>query len=310
MKIEATVNAIANTAVNAAANTATATTASDGVGITDTTTFSELVRILRENAEIENAEKLEALLKAKEQKEAALRDAFGEDYDLVVEESEEAGKDGDVLLQKAKRRPGVAQLRASQERIARYSMSDGAYIEVYKNGYAIYDNGNRKTVIWVPDCGQTTYYFAPLKDSEKEYQDQTAHVGEDDMAGLPWYIPLTIAGENGIERNLDHPKSHWTMSDLDDLDEWNMQERVRWVSGARFENPEDTVVRDESARELREALPAKQKEAFELYYDEGYTQKEIAEKLNIRKQSVKNRLDNAKKTIGAWMEKREENGEF
>ena len=109
---------------------------------------------------------------------------------------------------------------------------------------------------------------------------------------------------------MDHPKSHWTMSDLDDLDEWNMQERVRWVSGARFENPEDTVVRDESARELREALPAKQKEAFELYYDEGYTQKEIAEKLNIRQQSVKNRLDNAKKTIGAWMEKREENGEF
>ena len=55
--------------------------------------------------------------------------------------------------------------------IARIKIGPDGVCEVYSNGYAIYDNGNRKTVVWVPDCGNATYYFGALKDKEKEVVD-------------------------------------------------------------------------------------------------------------------------------------------
>ena len=39
--------------------------------------------------------------------------------------------------------------------------------KVYANGYAVYDNGFGRTVVWVPACTSFTYYFDKMKDSEK-----------------------------------------------------------------------------------------------------------------------------------------------
>ena len=61
------------------------------------------------------------------------------------------------------------QLRTSVPRIARIQIGADSLCEVFSNGYAVYDNGDRKTVLWVPDCGTYTYYFGQLRDNEKQY---------------------------------------------------------------------------------------------------------------------------------------------
>ena len=80
---------------------------------------------------------------------------------------------------RAKRRPGAIQLRLSVPCIGRYELDGQIRCEVFANGYAIYDNGSRKTVLWVPNCGSVTYFFTKLRDNEKAYQCETDVVGED-----------------------------------------------------------------------------------------------------------------------------------
>ena len=38
---------------------------------------------------------------------------------------------------------------------------------VYACGYAVYDNGSGRTVMWLPDCVSFTYYFDEATDAEK-----------------------------------------------------------------------------------------------------------------------------------------------
>jgi len=37
----------------------------------------------------------------------------------------------------------------------------------YSCGYAVYDNGSGRTVMWLPDCVSFTYYFDEATDAEK-----------------------------------------------------------------------------------------------------------------------------------------------
>ena len=76
-----------------------------------------------------------------------------------VSESNETERQ-DVLV-KEKRCPGSEQLRSNHTLIAQITVGD-ATCEVYENGYAVFDNGDRKTVIWVPDCTKAARYYSPL----------------------------------------------------------------------------------------------------------------------------------------------------
>lgn len=165
----------------------------------------------------------------------------------------------------------------------------GGICEVYVNGYAVYDNGNRRVVIWVPDCGTATYYFAGLKDKEKEYLVQSDEIGMDVIGELPWYDAILIAGEDRIQYNMDHPKSKGNTSDYD-MEDVNIAPAARWIGGSRFDNPETAYLKKEAAEERRKALTEKQREAYDLYYGDGFTEEEIASNLGIERISVNNRL--------------------
>ena len=65
--------------------------------------------------------------------------------------------------------------------------------------------------------------------------------------------------------------------------------------GAHFDSPEESYLRKEAAEERRKALTEKQREAYVLYYEEGLTLEEIAEKLGVSLQAVDERLRYAKK---------------
>ena len=84
--------------------------------------------------------------------------------DLLAILHERAGKNSELV--KAKRCPGSEQLRSGHELIARIAVGE-ATCEVFENGYAVFDNGDRKTVVWVPDCPKAARYYYPATSDEK-----------------------------------------------------------------------------------------------------------------------------------------------
>ena len=116
--------------------------------IPNDTTFNQLIAILRANPENAIAAQIEAEEQEREAKEAQLRKELGDVYDVVFVSESEDGYDkvAEQVAQfyRPKRRPGAIQLRASEKCIAKLGFGSGL-CEVFANGYAIYDNGDRKT---------------------------------------------------------------------------------------------------------------------------------------------------------------------
>ena len=279
---------------------------SKDVLLDNSTTFNELLRVLACNPEVGIAAQLEAEQQEQEKREAKLREAFGEDYAWVVEKNK-VGSDAEagemkVDKQKPKRRPGVRQLRQSYPRVAMIEIGKNARVEVFNNGYAIYDNGNRRVVLWTPDCGSATYYFTGLRDNEKEYLSQKEEIGLDILGELPWYHALMIAGENRIEYNMDHPKSKGNTSDFD-LEEAETIPASHWAGAYHFESPEEAYLKKEAAEERRKALTEKQREVYVLRYEMGMTLEEIAKRVGLNSNTVYSHIKGIRKKLGNEKEK-------
>ena len=281
---------------------------SKDVLLDNATTFKELLRVLARNPEVAITGQLEAEEQEQERREAKLREALGEDYAWVVEKNEiesdaEAGE-MKVEKQKPKRRPGARQLRQGYPRVAMIEIGKNARVEVFNNGYAIYDNGNRRVVLWAPDCGSAVYYFTGLRDNEKEYLSQKEEIGLDILGDLPWYHALMIAGENRIEYNMDHPKSKGNTSDFDANDD--VTPATHWVGACHFDSPEEAYLKKEAAEEVRKRvrqLKPKQRDAIQLCYFDELTQEEAAQKLKISQSTVSERVGNGEKALSESLKK-------
>ena len=199
-----------------------------------------------------------------------------------------------------------------------------ATCEVFENGYAVFDNGTRKTVVWVPDCPKAARYYYPATFDEKCKEERRLRgedpeddpdcriiegtepgedrLDEEQLAEMTWYLAVVIAGENRIEQNLEHPISSGSRSDRynDDLDSTG---RYSWSCGARFQNPEDAVLYREEQAERCADLTEKQREVYRYYYEEEYTQEEIAGMLGISHQAVCDRLESVRKKIAEYYER-------
>ena len=240
-----------------------------------------------------------------------------------TEEDKVTSKDQDSLV-KAKRCPGSEQLRNGYPLVAKIAVGE-ATCEVYENAYAIVDNGDRKTVVWVPDCTKAARYYSPMTYDEKCKQERERQ-GEDEefnpadaeiiegtepgedrlteemLADMEWYLAVIIAGENRIEANLEHPMSAVNRSD-GYTDGFESTARYSWNCGARFENPEDAVIRKEEEAERCAELTDKQREAYEMYFEDGLTQAQIAERLGTSQRAISDRLEAAKKKIAEYYQR-------
>lgn len=288
-----------NITINASGNSNVTITGNENL-ISNDTTFGELLTILRTRPEAAEASKTEKAEKKREEDMARLCALLGEDFESVATHDDVAE---DSPLVKEKRRPGAVQLRTSVPRIARIQIGADSLCEVFSNGYAVYDNGDRKTVLWVPDCGTYTYYFGQLRDNEKQYLKEKEVLDMEVLGALPWYNVLVLFGETQIENNLDHPKSKGTSSDAEVPEEWEVKPAYRWICGAHFDSPEEAFIKKEEAEERRRALTDKQRRIYELYYEEGYTQEEIAQLLNIGQNAVHYHLKSIGKRLQKDMEK-------
>lgn len=161
---------------------------------------------------------------------------------------------------------------------------------VYSNGFAVYDNGSGRTVLWLPDCTSFTYVFTRPKAAEEGKLPYKEQISDETLESLSWFTAVMLIGDHRVETNLMNRKSSRKGSRAYDVDdcgdkcgkieaaiEDSYMDKFFWAEGRFGENPLDTLIREERYNEMLEVLTDKQREAFRLYYKEGYTQQQIAE---------------------------------
>lgn len=185
-----------------------------------------------------------------------------------------------------------------------------ARIMVYKNGFAVYDNGSGRTVVWLPDCRSFTYVFVQPKESEVGIVPEKETLPDGFLEMQPWTIPVTLIGDHRVEANLMNRTGSrngtidFDFADNGDKDgdaekkmEASYRKEYTWKDEQMGEDPMEIYIRIERRREMLADMTDKQREVFLLYYDCGFNQYEIAEKLKIDQTSVRDRLDGALKKV-------------
>jgi len=180
-------------------------------------------------------------------------------------------------------------------------------ILIYACGYAVYENESGRTVMWVPDCTNFTYYFGQLKESERKYQNQKDTLPEGMLEELPWEMVLTLIGDHRIEANrmnsrmgsrrgtegLEKVLYGDKTDDAEEAQEKSFRKEYLWREDKIGESPETIYIRKETREEALAAMTDRQREVFLLYYEEGYRQREIADMLDISQPNVVKLLNKA-----------------
>ena len=157
--------------------------------------------------------------------------------------------------------------------------------KVYQNGYATYENELGSTVLWVPGCSTFTYQF--VRRTSKEISMPTFEfLDEEKISALPWYIAIALHGEYRIESNSmnRHGDRRGIAVDYEKVEK-TRPERNRWLVG-HIPGPETVVIQQDIIRRFLAPLSERQKEIFLLYYLDGYTLSEIAEKIGVSSQRI------------------------
>jgi RNA polymerase sigma factor (sigma-70 family) len=166
---------------------------------------------------------------------------------------------------------------------------------VYRNGWAVYDNGSGCTVLWLPDCVSFTYQFIKPEKNESWAVPACEKLPESLLPAQPWPIAVTLLGDYSVERNLMKRKGSSCSSiaigesDCDFTEEtiadsvlecfFRQRERVA-------EDPEDFYIWKETLQEMLDSMTKKQRKAFVLYYIYGYKEEEIARRYCVKKAAV------------------------
>ena len=179
---------------------------------------------------------------------------------------------------------------------------------VYRNGWAIYDNGSGRTVVWLPECVSFTYQFVKPSYKRESYVPDREALPEGLLASQPWPIAVTLVGDHRVEENLLNRTGsrHGTKAyedigfDSDEKKDFLKDSEIEKFfsqQGRYGENPETTYIRKEMVREILASLTQKQREAVILYYMYEYTEEKIGEILGISRDSVNDRLKGAEEKI-------------
>jgi len=182
----------------------------------------------------------------------------------------------------------AAELRENFKRVAYFQNDNGILSEVFNNGFAIYDNSDRKTVVNLSKYEIQIYHSNILcKNFFVELQD------------LEWPTALCIIGEERIWRNMEHPKSKGIVSSMGDYE--NEISAIKTFT-AKFGTPESVYMRKEMNEKFYKLLRLytdKNAEVYKLYHEYGYTESEIARMLGITPQAISQRLSKARKIARA-----------
>lgn len=180
--------------------------------------------------------------------------------------------------------PTQKQLEASRTKKIAEKYTGNCRISVYANGFFVYSDGVRSTVQRIHRCKESICY--------KFLDDTTQIYASDFFLDLPYYIRLTLEGEERLARNQLARDSAKTFSyENTEMESANLAIAPDYLSEIIKQNDSDIL------RSLLQKLTTCQAEVVQLYYTEGLSQQEIGERLGISRCSVQDRLDGAIKKL-------------
>ncbi len=161
---------------------------------------------------------------------------------------------------------------------------------LYRNGYVLYSNETARCVIWLPGCRGYSY---------RSVSGKATSIPEEILGGLPWYIAVTLFGEdasaeNSLRRKGDRPGARTEIRGA--RDEHDAEKAYRWRSGGG-ESPEVRILRKAQIKSMLDALTPLQKQVLILYEVYGYSQTEIAEKKKVSVSSISKTLLQARRKL-------------
>lgn len=173
-------------------------------------------------------------------------------------------------------------------------------IKVFRNGFALYENGLGKySVLWLPYCTRFIYCFNKLRDSEMEYLSETKELPSDDFVTWAWTVAVALFGEERITQKMNRGFGNADISadGEDNEDEYNpepededLEGNFVWDDEPLGVDPLNAVIRRENREEMLATMTDKQREAFILHYKYGWTQQQIADYLELDQTTVRDRL--------------------
>jgi len=177
--------------------------------------------------------------------------------------------------------PGINQLRKKANLLLRRETESGV-IEIYDNGFFTFEECGRPTVFGVDRCEHPeTYTYSGKKESGMDNQD---------FSPYPWELILESAGCARLAHNADSRDEYQSGISMDAPEsENNIALSIRPEHEIREEEEEMAAWKEKRLARLRnsmEKLTERQREVLVLYYVKEMTQEEIAEKLDVRQQSV------------------------
>ena len=158
-------------------------------------------------------------------------------------------------------------------KVVLHAKTENGMIEVYDNGYYTYLENDRITVNAVDRCGELKWYTNT---------GETLVSKDIDLVGLPWTVPLEIAGVNKLAINALMREQSKTIYSLDapasrDNPHFSIQSEyeARTEENAIAESQENRII---LARNILKELSEREREIIQMLYVEGMTQADAAEK--------------------------------
>lgn len=191
--------------------------------------------------------------------------------------------------------PTAKALRTSGDPIAIYAANNFT-ISVYPSGFALAVSYKRTTVVRVDEC--TDYSYDTLHEALANCKKSAtpSHIGFEVFLDAAWPVRVTMTAEEQLERN--NNGAAWSKICLHPDVAADVKEYNRCVHGQSIE---DMAFAKMEKEEILERLTDKQREAYVLYYDEGYTMEEIGGMLEISRDAVKDRLHGAVQKTRKYM---------
>ena len=185
--------------------------------------------------------------------------------------------------------PTAKALRESDTPIAIYATNNFT-ISVYSSGFALAVSYKRTTVVRVDECTDYTYDTLHEALANCKKSATPPHIGFEVFLAAAWPVRVTMTAEDQLERN--NNGAAWSKISLHPDVAADVKEYNRSAHGQPIE---DMAFAKMEKEEMLERLTDKQREAYVLYYDEGYTMEEIGGMLGISQVSVRERLHGAVK---------------
>ena len=205
---------------------------------------------------------------------------------LTLKELKKIVKVADV----EKRIPSVKSLKEHKV-VVKEMINADTTISVYDHGYVLYTAGNQSTVFPLHSCDD--YEYVSVTGDNKEFNKEF-------FDNENWYIRLLMEAEDRMAYSQSKiSTNHGVFSNSDVTDDAEI------MRGSSKDFVDDVIDR-EILNALIKELTERQKTVLNLVYFEEMRQKDVADYLGIKQQSVNDLLNRALKT----MKKKAENEEF